>query len=362
MISHLDAEHPGLSVSVDLRGLASSHVSGPSGSGKSTLAAALDTLLTGEGRPGWSVSGSTARGTLLAVDGRSRRVTPAGSPTPAVYRSADEYRTALWRRPMDPTIIRLILHAETWTALYATPRARGLRDALLSVVPAGDLRAVVAETMGAHELRADDPLHLDDVGERGKPKTPGALSRQTAANAARDRAAGALTALRASLASAEAAIPPVPDAADREAAETALSLVGEWERYDAAMSAHLRDDAAREKAVAAQHAWDVATEAAGSRPEYDAARAHRVRTELGEARAALRAEELAAARAQAEAETAARLAAIPQPPPTPPAEPVSAPAPVVPAAPSPSPSPLPLLTPTRQPSSCPTCGQPWNAP
>jgi len=356
MFTSVTVTNPTLSVTVSLAGLSSCVVSGPTGSGKSSVARAVDILLTGECPAGWSATGTTARGTVLSVKPRARTITPPAGTTPARYDNADDYRAALWKKPVSVDTVRGILHADAWQAALGTPKARGFRDLVLSVVPPGDLRAVLVDLMAAdgHEVHADDPAHLDDVGPRGA-MTPGALSRQKAANAAASEALGALAAERAAYQRAVAARDalPQPDPEARAGAEAVLKTASAWEAYDKAVVASEAAAQRHRDAVARLDAWTAATKAAGERPAYDPAEAHRVRTALGEARAELKAEQDAAAKAAAEeaaraAVEAERARAAESPP-------VAAPV----VAPQPAPALFPAVPPPT-PSTCPTCGQSWS--
>lgn len=100
-------------------------------------------------------------------------------------------------------LVLSILAPGYWRKLLATPKARGMRDMLATVLPSVDTRAIVAETMEAHGgLQDGDPLHL---GSRTSPG--GVLHLQREANAARDRAEGALLARTAALAQVEQSAP-----------------------------------------------------------------------------------------------------------------------------------------------------------
>lgn len=344
-------------LTVTLGGLASSTVAGPSGAGKTTTARAIDALLTGEAPAGWTVTGTTKRGTVCAVNPRTRTIEREGRVER--YTAADAYRAALGRLAGNPDVTRLILHARTWEALLATPKGRGLRDVLLAVLPPADLRAVVAATMAPHALREGDPLHLEDVGARGAPKTPGALTLQREANAAASRAAGVLATVVAELERARAAIPAPTDEAAVEAARGVVEAADAWSAYDrdaAAWTAH-------DNALAAWKAREP-----GDAPAYDG-EAHqvarmlveRLRTEEADAKAKAAAEsarveaearaarEAEAARVRADAEKAAAVRAVeeraaePAPKPTPTLFPGIAPEP-----------PKPLTV------ECPECGHTWS--
>jgi hypothetical protein len=104
-------------------------------------------------------------------------------------------------------LVLSILAPGYWRRLLATPKARGMRDMLATVLPPVDIRAIVAETMEAHGgLQDGDPLHL---GSRTSPG--GVLHLQREANAARDRCEGALVACAAALATVEQGEPQPAD-------------------------------------------------------------------------------------------------------------------------------------------------------
>lgn len=212
---------------VDLRIPDCALVAGPSESGKTSLLSALSLALTGSTPHGAeedeAIHGERATveagvaGVALSwsrrVGGRAiARVNDTNCPSLAAHRAAVG---------LDPVITQAILWPLRWVDLARSPRARALRDLLASVLPAGDLAAIIAESA---DLRADDPTDVK-----------GAEARQTAANRARDEARGAL---------AQAERMPVPDEAQPpnpahvEAARALLADIDAWRRYDDAIERH----------------------------------------------------------------------------------------------------------------------------
>jgi hypothetical protein len=212
---------------VDLRIPDCALVAGPSESGKTSLLSALSLALTGSTPHGAeedeAIHGERATveagvaGVALSwsrrVGGRAiARVGDTNCPSLAAHRAAVG---------LDPVITQAILWPLRWVDLARSPRARALRDLLASVLPAGDLAAIIAESA---DLRPGDPTDIK-----------GAEARQTAANRARDEARGAL---------AQAERMPVPDEAPPpnpvhvEAARALLADIDAWRRYDDAIERH----------------------------------------------------------------------------------------------------------------------------
>lgn len=256
---------------VDLRIPDRAEVRGPSQSGKSTLltaicAALLDTAPEGPlveeyvhdaaGRadvtltlPGgpqveWSLTRAGTRG--IKVDGDR-------SPNAAAHRAALGLD--------DLAIARAILVPQNWLVLARSPRARALRDVLTAVLPAVDLRAVVAERC---DLRPADPIDLK-----------AAQAAQTSSNRAAAAAEGALAALEGAATPAPVQAPPV----DRvEKARAFLARHDAWSRYIAELDRWQRVELARQAAAAR-------VDALGPRPPVDEAALSRARTRCRDARA-----------------------------------------------------------------------------
>jgi hypothetical protein len=212
---------------VDLRIPDCALVAGPSESGKTSLLSALSLALTGSTPHGAeedeAIHGERATveagvaGVALSwsrrVGGRAiARVGDTNCPSLAAHRAAVG---------LDPVITQAILWPLRWVDLARSPRARALRDLLASVLPAGDLAAIIAESA---DLRADD---LIDV--------KGAEVRQTAANRARDEARGALAQAERMPVPDEA---PPPNPAHVEAARALLAEIEAWRRYEDAIERH----------------------------------------------------------------------------------------------------------------------------
>lgn len=276
-VSGLGAHPTAVSLTIPDRAV----VSGPSQSGKTSLLTALCAALLDSGPVGPLVDehvhdeAGAAEVSLalpgcppvewrLARGGRSSlKVDGARSPSAAAHREALGLA--------DLTIARAILVPLHWHQLTRSPRAAGLRDLLSAVLPAVDVRAIVAASC---DLRPADPVDLK-----------AALALQTATNRAAAEARGALQAL-------EAAPPPVaveaPPADRVERARAYLARYADWRRYEQDLTAWRRQEARRQDAVRARAEL-------GPRPEVDDAALTRARNAARD-----RAGDVARARSEAE--------------------------------------------------------------
>ena len=135
---------------------------------------------------------------------------------------ADATRTT--RTALDRLILTPFLSDRARTReLLDTKLGRPFRDLLVALLPPDDVRGVIMRMMAAHELalRPSDAVDL---------KT--ALADQTAANAARDRATGAMESATARANRIVAA--PVREASERDRTEAAKALIANaetWSRH-----------------------------------------------------------------------------------------------------------------------------------
>lgn len=283
------ANIPAREIPLDPKG--ATHIRQPSTWGKSTITTAMLALLCGDAvnrtlgcRDPAAVTGTTARGTVLEV-----RSGPAFYRGGAQLASKAAYMTALgaW----GGETVRYIVAPMAWVPL-AAGTAQPLRDLLSRILPAGDVPGRVRELMG-EDWSADDPCDVR-----------GAMSAQTEANAAKERAAGRLDGTREALARAKAASVPTVDPGDLASAGQVIEAAERWRSYSTASAAWTEFDRSMQ-------AWKA--RAPGDEPPYSA-EDHRVAREAvarleGEQRAA----ELDAARAAAierrDRETAANEAA-----------------------------------------------------
>ncbi len=168
--------------------------------------------------------------------------------------------------------VRMAFAPFAWLDL-AAGNARPLRDLIAKVSGvSGDLRAVVAELMGAHPLLETDPLVDDDPeGPRGAPKVLGAASLAKAARAAEKEAAGA----EREAASALDAVLPVPPAADPDALTEARAVIAAdaaWTKHDAAIVTWTEGEMKRTERDAERATWRTARAELDARePKLDAA-------------------------------------------------------------------------------------------
>lgn len=277
-------------------------IAAPSGWGKSTLIDAVVSLVTGEAGP--RAQGVTVKGATLAVDGGKRTVARV-SEGPAKYSTAEDYRSAL--RLPHADLLRLIVHPEAWIDLYRGGVAgrRALRDALLRALPVGSVPDVVRELMG-EDWRDGDPC--DPKGAEAA--LTEANRRATAAKAAHERDAEALT-------RAEAAVAACAEVADATEAREVLARFETWDTYDRKAAEWVAYDATLA-------AWQAA--APGDEPAYSAEEHQAARVALDAARRKAAEEErkalAEAARVKAEADAAARAQAADPPPAPPPTAPL----------------------------------------
>jgi len=148
-----------------------------------------------------------------------------------------------------------------WQRLLDTPKARGMRDMLATVLPQVDTREIVAEIMQAHGgLQDSDPLVLGSATRR---ETALHLQRET--NNESLRLEGMLDGYREAHRTIEASEPVEPDAALVAAAERRVQL----EKQVAAHNAYIRADAQnridREDHARLVKAWEGRRDAAAAR-------------------------------------------------------------------------------------------------
>ena len=247
MIARLEIEGIGNTksriVTLDPKG--PTRIEGPSGSGKSTIIHALLVLLCGE-PPNRTVDtddtveaatavivGTTAKGTTLEVSATARGVEylRGEGDELAAPLAKGAYMAALgkWGGPD----VRFIVAPMAWRAL-AVGTAQPLRDLLSRLLPAGDVPGRVRELMGEHR-RAEDPCDVK-----------GALALQSEANAAKQRAEGAVAVRREGLQRAIAArasiAAPTPEAVAEAVALKELSK--SWRAHDGTAALWARSDAA----------------------------------------------------------------------------------------------------------------------
>ena len=320
-------------------------VSGPSGAGKTTLLNLIAIGLWGTMADGTDVVQKAIRGDRAAVrvDLDTVTVRVAVAPGPRWTRrwtSPDENDVAvatnldLQRRldAMDPEarygsrsdVGLTILHPSRWLSLYQQEMGRPLRDVFAKVLPAGDLPATVASLMAdaGHEYVEGDPLHLADVkpvgaGRDVKP-TPGALTRQTEANAAKSKKEGEVTAASITLRDARAKVDDLKAKAPTDEEVQNAKVINEssvaWGIYDNEKAVYDRQLRHYEGVVSARAKYDAEKAALGEPPVVDEAAASAARIEVDRLRrevenidARIRAAEirLAAEHARVEAEAKA---------------------------------------------------------
>lgn len=256
-------------------------VSGPSQSGKTSILTALCAALldvapegsivdehvhdeAGAAEVALALPGAPPIEWRLARGGRSvLRLAGARSPSAAAHREALGLA--------DLTIARAILVPLYWHQLTRSPRAAGLRDLLSAVLPAVDVRAIVAASC---DLRPGDSVDLK-----------AALALQTSTNRAASEARGALQALEAAPAPVAVEAPPLERVAR---ARAYLARYADWTRYVSDLSAWRRQETRRQDAARARAEL-------GPRPEVDEALVARARNAARD-----RAADVARARSEAE--------------------------------------------------------------
>jgi hypothetical protein len=174
---------------------------------------------------------------------------------------------------MEAGIIRaIVIPGEPARLAASTPKGRGLRDLLTSVLPPADLRADVAEVMEAagQALHPGDPLTLGSTS-----RTAGsALALQSAANRAAAEATGAARTHAEAVdrhAAELAALGEAPAAERVQKAREYLQAVDAWAAYDTAAAAYEARLAAHAEAEARANDWHVRRQALGEAPTPDGA-------------------------------------------------------------------------------------------
>ena len=242
---------PHAETDLDLSADGLTELEGGSGAGKSTLLDALCYLLWGVSRQGTALpleqlsaekaalsltvgkTGSVLARTINNRRSETRSLSRGG--TTETFASNEALGAKLGHIGASPTTGRLVVVPFAWRDLLTEKLGRPFRDALLAVLPKGDLRAVVTAAMGeaGFELRADDPLDLK-----------AALAYQTASNRARDEAGGAATAAHQAATRAEASPDRVaPPSAELERARGVLALADAWARANSSDADRTRLDA-----------------------------------------------------------------------------------------------------------------------
>ena len=284
------ANIPAREIPLDPKG--ATHIRQPSTWGKSMITHAMLALLCGDAvnrtlgcRDPAAVTGTTARGTVLEV-----RSGPAFYRGGAQLASKAAYMTAIgaW----GGETVRYIVAPMALVPLVAGT-AQPLRDLLSRILPAGDVPGRVREIMG-DDWSADDPCDVR-----------GAMSAQTEANAAKERAAGRLDGAREALARAKSVSVSVSVSPDDLAdADRVIVIANAWRDYD-------RDAAAWTEFDRSIAAWKA--RAPGDEPAYSAEDHRLAREAVARLEGEQRAAELDSARAAAierhDRETAAKEAA-----------------------------------------------------
>jgi len=326
-------------------------IRGPSEAGKTILLrAALFALqgrhLTGEEFPAEEIRDghdtsiaafSTASGSVLIREMDRRRATKRtlrrSDGAAQVFRSEAALQEALGPLGEHQDLVRVIMAPFSWVTLLQKKLGRPLRDPVLSVLPPTDVRAVVAEIMGAAAEAHADAEKLTGEGRkkaiqaRGlRPSDPieGKMLASTVktANEGKARAAGALGQAHAALAAAQARKPPAaPDDEERETAMAIQAAAADWEEYDRATRGQEGALALTAERMRQHDAWSAEVAALGPPPAFVASDLETVRAEHYRLSQAIAREDAAKA--------------------------VAAQRPATPA------------TTGTQPTTCPTCGQPW---
>lgn len=211
-------------------------IAGPSQSGKSTLVeivlgtllgvgpggAAIDTEAVRDGADKLHAEVAVSSGTTVSLGMTRRR-----SATRAIAR--DEVSTPLASREallaklgpvgQRPDVSRLVIAPMEWRVLLEKDLGRPLRDLLVSILQGQSAREVVRQLMAQRELAFHDS-DAEGVGAAEKA--------QTGANAAKERAIGALSVARSTHERANAALVHAPEPSAVEAARAILAARDAW--------------------------------------------------------------------------------------------------------------------------------------
>lgn len=258
---------------LDLDPMAWSVVEGPSEAGKSTLMDAVTLALWGQDRHGRPfpveaiagdraeveltlASGSTLKRTLKRKGrGQKRTLTPRGG-EPVDYRREEDLAAALRVLGARSELCRLVMIPFAWQPLAEGPGGgRPLRDALSALMPASDIRGVIAELMGGDLRDGDSDTEEGAAAQRG----------QVRRNL--DRAAGRAQARTEARQQLEADPPAPVDESAVEQARTVVARADAWHRHDDVMHDHRRvcDRTARVRESAER--WDARRAELGDGPE-----------------------------------------------------------------------------------------------
>jgi hypothetical protein len=272
-------------------------IAGESECGKSTLLEAICFVLFAlatsgrefateairDGAARTSVSLTTPSGrTLTRTMTRSRTTTrsiqePGGKIE--TYATEEAWRRQLRAVGERPDLVMALLVPMRWTRLATEQLGRPLRDLILSLLPAGDVGAIIAELLAAagHELHDGDPL-----------AEAGAKALLTIANRMDAETAGRLRAAESRRLSAAPA-PTGPSDADVVSARAVEQAAQKWGAYRIASERVTATLARIEEQRRQRDDWRARLSALGERPivgdmTIDEAGLARLRAELGDAR------------------------------------------------------------------------------
>jgi len=250
------------------------HVRGPSEIGKSALVQAVCFALWGRGVVGSKFDPALIRdghdATTVELDMNGVRVARSFDRTKSTtrlingvgYSSESKFAAALGAAG-NGLIGRLVVAPMVWVELTAG-NARPFRDALASILPAGDVPAEVEAIMSRRGASLANP------GEaRATERQISQLRRDTRRE--RDRTAGRVATLTERVEGLAAALANVPEVPVTRPSEYILKLHREWEQHDQALSRHRAEERLHTSASAAAVAWDRRHLELGPEPKHDSA-------------------------------------------------------------------------------------------
>lgn len=256
-------------IAVDISSTGTTTITGPSGAGKSMLYYTASICLTGKTPTGGSpaitptlatfsvttAKGSTVEKRLSPRGDWSRSLTLPGGEARSIA-TESELRALLGKIGANPEAVRAIMIPGVWMDLIRAEKGRPFRDVLVSILPAGDLRAEVAAMMAPLEMRDTDPVDVK-IAEGNRKE----------ANRRRDEAAG-----RLAEAKGRKPVDAVagPTAEQIEEAHEAIDLADAWMKYDASAGAVREREAAIKTATTQRDDWSKRKATLGTRPIGDA--------------------------------------------------------------------------------------------